>query len=326
MSKDRKDDHIQLAFDSRTPYTNMLGTSFYEPLLSSHPNENITEQEFLGYQFKMPLWISSMTGGTERAQKINHNLARACKEFGIGMGLGSCRPLLESDQRIIDFDLRQLMGDAPLFTNFGVAQLENLIELGKLDQAFEVTKRLQANGMIIHVNPLQEWAQPEGDRFRRAPIETINIICEKTDIPLIVKEVGQGMGPESLKLLAQLPIAAIELAGHGGTNFTSLELTRRSGSISGKKSPSDYLAEVGHTAEQMISWLNELSSSPDIIISGGITNPVYGHQLMHFYQGNAVVGMASEILKHALDDYESLYKYLTELKSTFAMAKAFIKG
>lgn len=325
MAKDRKEDHIQLAFESQTTNSTLMDQFCYEPLLSSHPSVESLKQNFLNYEFQMPLWISSMTGGTERAKNINFNLAKACRDFGIGMGLGSCRPLLESDERLVDFDLRDLIGEAPLYANFGIAQIEQLIFQNKLYKIFEITKRLQANGIVIHVNPLQEWAQAEGDRFKQTPLETIKYVCEQSPFPLIVKEVGQGMGPKSLKSLTELPLAAIELAGLGGTNFTQLELSRRSRALNDKNKPSESIAQVGHTPAQMIDWLNHFDTKLPIIISGGIKDPVEAHQLMLLYKGQSIVGMASQILQHALADYEQLANYLTELKSTFAIAKSYIQ-
>ena len=326
MSEDRKKDHIELAFSSAPSHQVMLDHCYYEPLLSAHPTKEILAQKFMGFDFGMPLWISSMTGGTKQAAHINKNLAMACSEFKIGMGLGSCRPLLESNERIADFDIKKYMPNAPLFTNFGIAQLEDLIADNKISKIIDLTKRLEADGIIIHVNPLQEWAQAEGDRFKKSPIDTIKSICDEIDFPLIVKEVGQGMGPKSLEILASLPIAAIELAGFGGTNFTILEQARRTVPSSGRKGPADYLGYVGHTPDQMINWLNNLQANkPEIIISGGIKNPVRAHDLMLAYTGNSITGMASEVLEHALEDYEHLKEYLTQLRESFAICKAYIK-
>ena len=111
-----------------------------------------------------------MTGGTGQARTINRNLAQACGEFSLGMGLGSCRPLLKSDKYFEDFNLRPIIGDkAPFYANIGIAQLEELIREDALYRIIDLVDKLQACGLIIHVNPLQEWFQPEGDRFCEAP-------------------------------------------------------------------------------------------------------------------------------------------------------------
>ena len=107
------------------------------------------------------MWVSSMTGGTAWAKTINHNLARACKDFGMGMGLGSCRSLLHSNDTFSDFNVRPFIGeDLPLYANLGIAQVEELLERGQLRKVKELVDKLEADGLIIHINPLQEWLQP----------------------------------------------------------------------------------------------------------------------------------------------------------------------
>lgn len=331
MSESRKSDHIKLAFESVPTSHTDLGNSYYEPLFSAHPKIDNCAKSFLNYQFAMPLWVSSMTGGTQKALTINQNLAKACGEFKIGMGLGSCRPLLESNERFSDFNMRKLMGDSPLFTNFGIAQIEDLIDANKLDKISEITKSLEANGLIIHVNPLQEWAQPEGDIFRYPPVETISRVLELIDMPVIVKEVGQGFGPKSLDALIKMPLSAIEFAAYGGTNFTILEHARLNSSNSVKTGHKAQFGNIGHTAQQMISWVNSSLLDKDavcreFIISGGVKDPISAQTLMNELKANSVIGMASGLLKHATEDYDQLQTYLTELRDCFNLANAYIKG
>ena len=200
----RKQDHIELAFRSQVSSLDIDGRFYYEPLLSGHPEDGSSlSTMFLGKELKYPVWISSMTGGTEWAAKINKNLARACKDFGLGIGLGSCRALLYSDEHFNDFNIREVLGeDRPLFANLGIAQVEEVIDRNHWGKVSSMIDKLRADGLIIHVNPLQEWLQPEGDRFRNPPIDTIKRALDSIAKPIIVKEVGQGMGPKSLRALA----------------------------------------------------------------------------------------------------------------------------
>src|SRR6056297_2248988 len=135
----RKKDHIDLAFKSQTGISAADQRFYYEPMLSAHPSKGLQPFEFLGKTQKAPLWISSMTGGTKLAGKINNNLARACNEFGFGMGLGSCRIILEDDTFLNDFNVRPVVGnDLPLWANLGIAQIEELIQSEKISLAIEL--------------------------------------------------------------------------------------------------------------------------------------------------------------------------------------------
>ena len=182
---------------------------------------------FLGKELGAPMWVSSMTGGTFAARKINTNLARVCHDFRMGMGLGSCRSLLDSNASLPDFDMRDIIGDdLPLYANLGISQVEQLLENNQEDKIRVLVDKLRADGLIVHVNPLQEYFQPGGDRLKNAPIISIRRLLDVVSFPVIVKEVGQGMGPASLRELIRLPLAAIEFAAFGGTNFSKLEMLR----------------------------------------------------------------------------------------------------
>ncbi len=327
----RKRDHIDLAFKSQVAANQLDGRFSYEPLLAAHPQSGSWgEFDFLGKKMKTPLWVSSMTGGTELARTINHNLARACKEFGMGMGLGSCRGLLFDDDHLSDFDVRDLMGDeAPLFANLGIAQLEELIDENKVEAAVRLVKKLRADGLIIHVNPLQEAMQPEGDIFKRPPIETIEYFLEKTNLKLIVKEVGQGMGYASLKRLFQLPLEAIDFGASGGTNFALLELLRSSDLNREALGP---ITHIGHSAADMVNLtnliINELGGDHEckqVIVSGGIKTFLDGYYLIEKCGLSAVYGQASNFLKYARGDYETLREYVQTQVRGLELGKAYLR-
>ncbi len=330
MSDKRKTDHIELAFTSITTHNNK--DFYYEPLLNSHPTQaQSVACEFMDIPFRAPLWISSMTGGTERANLINKNLATVAGEFGFGMGLGSCRPLLESSERFKDFDQRDLLGDNAFFINLGIAQLEQLVVHKKTSVISKLIESLRADGLVIHVNPMQEWFQPEGDRFQRAPLATIEEICKSLSTKIIVKEVGQGFGPKSLESLMKLPLAAIELSGFGGTNFSLLELSRHNAQNFDKDGSNNSLVHMGHSCEEMINWINPLVNSGDdikcrnFIISGGVSNIVDGYQLQNRLEAKSIVGMASSFLKHA-EDLEKLREFVSSEIENLKFCHNFLTG
>jgi len=327
--KERKKDHIELAFQSRTEKSEANLNFCYEPLLSAHPQGQLSPFEFAGKTMKLPIWISSMTGGTEKAGAINRNLAKACRQFGLGMGLGSCRVLLEKPELIDDFNIRSLLGnEQPLYANLGISQLEKLIISNELHKINKLVDRLQADGIIIHVNPLQEAFQPEGDRFNQPPIDTIEQFLNKTQLRVIVKEVGQGMGPESLERLLKLPLEAIEFGAFGGTNFALLELHRQNEIFSDTMRP---FTKVGHSALEMTGFANNfihhggIPACKQLIISGGITSVLDGYHLVKSSPLPAVFGMGSMFLKYAYEGYTQLETYIKHLQQGWLLADSYLK-
>jgi isopentenyl-diphosphate delta-isomerase len=328
MNKDRKLEHIQMASDSRTAPSEQDQRFIYEPLLASHPRATRVPFVFLGRNWDAPFWVSSMTGGTGISGTVNRNIARMCREFGLGMGLGSCRKILFDKTHWADFDVRAELGpDRPLWANLGVAQVAGLLK-GHNEQAVaDLVGALQADGLIIHVNPLQEWFQPEGDRIEQTPLDTIREFLDKTEVPVIVKEVGQGMGEQSLRQLLQLPLAAIEFAAYGGTNFSKLELRRDTPVVMDLYEP---FTRIGQTALQMVNSVNRLSGEVDIqcreiIISGGIKNYLDGYYLVSVSKVKAIFGMASAVLKYATEDYETLRQFMDHQIRAYRLAEAYLR-
>jgi isopentenyl-diphosphate delta-isomerase len=330
LAETRKSDHIELAVRARTQSSELDRRFYYEPLLSSHPDSgSLKPFTFLGKTLNTPIWVSSMTGGAQLAFHINTVLAKACNRYGMGMGLGSCRALLTSDEHIADFDVRDLLGyELPLYANLGIAQVEKLLDQGALQLIDDLILRLRADGLIIHLNPMQEWFQPEGDRIQKAPLHTLQQLLHKATYPIIVKEVGQGMGYQSLKHLLHLPLAAVDFGAAGGTNFALLENLRR-GNIN-----KDYwapLVKIGHDAEEMVGWVNAIKeetkgklSCQQIIISGGIKDFLDGYYLMQKSTLPAIYGQASGLLNAALEGDLALDAFLQAQIRGLEMAQAFL--
>ncbi|MBT3235750.1 MAG: type 2 isopentenyl-diphosphate Delta-isomerase [Bdellovibrionales bacterium] len=328
----RKSEHLELARKAQVDSCRRDKRFNYEPLFAAHPlpNQpyNVTKPLLLGSKkISSPLWISSMTGGGRDSDKINNRLAHAANRFGLGMGMGSCRSLLNSTERLEDFQLRPILGsELPLFINLGVAQIEQLLASGKTNRINWLIETLDADGLIIHINPLQEALQPEGDRFTRPAIETISELLASANYPIIVKEVGQGFGPKSLTALIELPLAALEFGALGGTNFTRLEGIRP---YNHKKSLQD-LETVGHSATEMVLQINQIldtlgnrAKCSQFIISGGIDSFRSGYYLINTLNSPAIYGQAAAILEHAAISQESLDLYIqTELEG-LALLNAF---
>lgn len=326
LQETRKLDHLELALAAQSTRQEADQRFYYEPLFHAHPTAEMDiSLHFLGKKINAPLWISSMTGGVGPAKHINQNLARVCREFGLGMGLGSCRVLLDSDTYFHDFNLRPILGpDLPLYANLGIAQIEQLLARDEHLKISELIARLDADGLIVHINLLQEWFQPEGDRLKSSPIEVLQQLCSVLKTKIIVKEVGQGLGPRSLKALLDLPIEGIELAAFGGTNFSKLELLRREATTNDIA-----FSKVGHSAPEMVFFLNSLLAEnsnykhKQIIVSGGIMNILDGFYLSENLNFTSVIGQAKNFLHHA-ENYEELRKFLAQQINDLKLASAFL--
>lgn len=324
----RKTDHIEMAFLSQVNEVEHDNRFFYEPMLQPHSLDGSLSLTFLGKKLGVPMWVSSMTGGTFAARKINSNLARACHEFRMGMGLGSCRELLDSYASIHDFDMRDIIGDdLPLYANLGISQVEQLVENKQVEKVRILIDKLRADGLVVHVNPLQEFFQPGGDRLKLAPIITIRRLLDEVDFPVIVKEVGQGMGPASLRELIRLPLAAIEFAAFGGTNFSKLEMLRSERGTIDAYGP---LASVGEPAGDMVTYVNKILTDDagincrQIIISGGIKSFLDGFYLMKRLHTPSIFGQASGFLRHAKEGYDELHQYVSYQVNGLNLANSYL--
>jgi L-lactate dehydrogenase (FMN-dependent) and related alpha-hydroxy acid dehydrogenases len=327
--EDRKKDHIDLAFNSQAKAVEADRRFYYEPLMGSHTRGRLEPFTFLGKTMRLPVWVSSMTGGTALAKTINTNLARACNEFGMGMGLGSCRMLLENEAHFADFDMRDIIGDdLPFYANIGIAQLEQMLENKSHERLLALVDRLRADGLIIHVNPIQEWLQPEGDLLHHAPYSIIEEFLSLAKIKVIVKEVGQGIGPVSLRKIMWLPIEALEFAAFGGTNFARVELARCEPVQQELYEP---LSLLGHSAEEMLNMVNGMvqQNQPlkckQLIISGGVKSFLDGFYLLNRSKLPAIYGQASGFLKYARGDYNLLKAYVEGQAKGLLFAKSFLQ-
>ncbi|MFO8053814.1 MAG: hypothetical protein R6U19_01440 [Bacteroidales bacterium] len=226
--------------------------------------------------------------------------------------------------------MREIIGqEQPLFANMGIAQLEEMIKQDRLPELHDLVSLLKADGMIIHVNPMHEFFQHDGDHLQHPPLETIRAYLTTADYPVVVKEVGQGMGNESLRALLKLPLEAIEFGAFGGTNFAKVEMQRDPNADNALFDP---LAYIGQTAEEMTLMTNQIrKNEPEalktnkLIISGGIKNFLDGYYLTAISDIPAVFGMASQFLKYAKEDYKGLKSFAQSQIKGFLMAKTYLK-
>ena len=183
----------------------------------------VTATTVLGWQLASPLFISCMTGGTEAAQRINCALAEAAEELGIAIGLGSSRVLLERPDALPSFAVRDLAPSVPLLANLGAVQLNRGVSV---DDCRRLVDMLGANALVLHLNALQEALQPEGDTCFAGLLDRIEDVAVRLEVPVIVKEVGWGIAADLVTALLDAGVAAVDVAGAGGTSWSEVERHR----------------------------------------------------------------------------------------------------
>lgn len=182
-----------------------------------------TSLALFGRTLRAPILISCMTGGTADARRINSVLARVAQEYGLAMGLGSGRALLEQPDLIDTFEVRPIAPDVLLFANLGAVQLNKGYGAAECRRLVEM---LRADALVLHLNALQEAVQPEGDTNFRGLLKRIGQVCEELTTPVIVKEVGWGIAADEVEALFAVGVDAVDVAGAGGTSWTEVERYR----------------------------------------------------------------------------------------------------
>ncbi len=224
----RKLDHIRISleedvsFERRT--TGFEQQHFVHQALPELDLADVdTTVTFLGHRLAFPLIIASMTGGTPEAAAINQHLAQAAQALGIGMGLGSMRAALESPDLAWTYQVRRYAPDILLLANLGAVQLNYGYGVDECRRAVEL---VEADALILHLNPLQEALQPEGDTRFSDLLRKIAAVCAALDVPVVVKEVGWGLSRQAARRLVEAGVAALDVAGAGGTSWSQVEMFR----------------------------------------------------------------------------------------------------
>jgi len=238
-----------------------------------------------------------MTGGTTEASRINRNLAITAQEFGLAMGVGSQRAAIQDESLEKTFQVRNFAPDILLFANLGAVQLNYGFGIEECRKAVEM---IDADALILHLNPLQEALQPEGDVNFGALSEKIEAVRQKLDVPLIVKEVGWGFSKESAQRLYYAGVDALDVAGAGGTSWSQVEMHR----IEDPYRAQTAAAFIGWGIPTVEALLNARSINQDwpIFASGGLRNGIDIAKCLAL--GANIGGMAGVLLKAAADSLE----------------------
>lgn len=269
--KDRKKDHVDLTVNRDVEYQKKTGFDRYDFVHNALPEVNVSEvdltAQFLGREFSFPLFISSMTGGYSEAGAVNTIIAEFCENENLPFGVGSQRVMLEEPDQVQSFSVvREYAPHAFIAANIGGAQLIGGLGYENIQKLID---SIEANAIIVHLNPLQELMQPEGDRDFKGIENGIADLVKKSEQPVIVKETGAGISSGVAERLLDLGVAVIDVAGSGGTSWAKVENLRVN-----QKQPLHDFDNWGLPTVESLLQVQTLKKefSFELIASGGIRN------------------------------------------------------
>ena len=326
--KDRKVDHIKINLEKDVRSALTTGLENYHFVHEALPELDLervdTSLSLFNKKLAAPILISSMTGGSDEAETINFRLAEAAQTVGVAMGVGSQRVAIEHPEQAATFQVRRVAPDILLFANLGAVQLNYGYGIDQCRQAVEM---IQADALILHLNPLQEAVQKGGDTNFAGLAKKIEEVCKKIEVPVIAKEVGWGISERTAKLLANCGVSAIDVAGAGGTSWSQVEMHR---------APDEFTRELAAT---FVGWgiptadsiLNVKKAVPNMTIfaSGGLIDGLDVAKCIAL--GATLGGMAGNFLKAAAVSTEKAVETMKLTKkqievTMFAAAVAKMEG
>jgi isopentenyl-diphosphate delta-isomerase len=273
QTQKRKKEHLELCLDTaRVSSPSSTGLEAYRFVHNALPELDIDEIDvsatFLDKRLQAPILISSMTGGFDLARKVNRNLAAAAQTLGLAMGVGSQRVAIEEPAAASSFQVRDLAPDILLLGNLGAVQLNYGYGI---EQCRRAVAMIGADGLILHLNVLQEAVQPEGNRNFRGLTGKIAAVCREIDVPVVVKEVGNGISVDAAKRLQSAGVKAIDIAGKGGTSWSAVEAQRAA--RMGER-PDLVFSDWGIPTEEALIAVRQALPDIPLVASGGIRTGV----------------------------------------------------
>lgn len=300
--RDRKLEHIELALDRRS----QLDLRYFDRYVFEHealPEIDMSEIdlscELFGKKMQAPLLISCMTGGTGSAATINHNLAIAAEMAGVALGVGSQRKAIERPETAATFHVREVAPNVPLLGNLGAVQLNYGFGLVECRRALSM---IGADALALHLNPLQEAIQPEGQTNFKGLYEKIGQLVAELGKPVVVKEIGCGITLRTARELWQRGVRHFDTAGVGGTSWARIEGARGKAPILG-----DLFADWGVPTPESIRQLATLEGV-SVIGSGGVRSGLDMAKAIAL--GADTVGMAQPFLAAALESAEKVLEVI----------------
>ena len=306
-TQQRKKEHLELCLDAAS-VTGHFGTGLdrYSFVNNALPELDIDEidvnTKFLGRQLQAPILISSMTGGFALARQVNRNLAAAAQHLGLAMGVGSQRVAIEEPSVADSFEVRDIAPDILLLSNLGAVQLNYGYTVDHCRRAVEM---IGADGLILHLNVLQEAVQPEGNRNFKGLSDKIADVCRQLEVPVVVKEVGSGISAEVAGRLKQAGVKAIDVAGRGGTSWYAVESQRAA--KRGKPAETTF-ADWGIPTEEALVAVRQAVPDLQIVGSGGIRTGLDIAKCISL--GADVGGFGQPLLAAALESPEKVIEFI----------------
>ncbi|RME73797.1 MAG: type 2 isopentenyl-diphosphate Delta-isomerase [Chloroflexi bacterium] len=304
MHANRKSDHIRINLEEDVDFKHLsTGLEKYQfvhqavPEISLHTVD--TAVSLFGKTLKAPLLISSMTGGTDRAGKINLVLAEAAEITGIAMGLGSQRAAIENPDLARTFQVRRTAPTALLLANLGAVQLNYGYTVDHCRRAVDM---IEADALILHFNAIQEAVQPEGDVNFSNLLRKVEQVCRKLPVPVIAKEVGWGIAEDTARRLIEAGVSAIDVAGAGGTSWSQVEMHRAATEIQRRVAAT--FVDWGIPTAESIQAVRRADAEIPIIASGGLRSGLDIAKCIAL--GATIGGMAGPFLKAAVQSLEAV--------------------
>ena len=314
----RKAEHLRINLEEEVQFREVTtGLEQYrfqhQALPEIDPDAIDLSTTFLGKPLRYPFLISSVTGGFREAQRLNLNLARAAQACGIGMGVGSQRAAIDDWSLAETFQVRPVAPDTLLMANLGAVQLNYGYTVDHCRLAVEM---LQADALILHLNPLQEALQPEGDRNFSGLLSKIEVVCRVLEVPVVVKEVGAGLSGKVVRQLANAGVAAVDVAGAGGTSWSRVEMYRaRTGR---DRRVAAQFVDWGIPTAEAIQQARRAAPDLPLVASGGIYTGLEAAKAIAL--GADVAAMARPFLKSAAISAEAVEEATGELAQTLRIA------
>lgn len=307
----RKSDHIRINLDQDVRSGITTGLEQYRFIHRALPELDLedinTSLKLFSRDLTSPILISSMTGGTDEAAKINLILAEAAQITGVAMGVGSQRVGIENPDSAYTFQVRKKAPGILLMANLGAVQLNYGYDASQCQRAVDM---IAADALILHFNALQEAVQPEGDTRFKGLLSKIETICRILEVPVIVKEVGWGFSKEDVKLLKSTGISGIDVAGAGGTSWSQVEMHRAKSGSEARIAAS--FLDWGIPTVDVIKYVRETAPELIIIASGGLKTGVDIAKCLAL--GARLGGMASVFLKAASESLDMTIQTIEEIK------------